>query len=87
MYEDLVDSEESAERRWLTIKIVREAVEAAFILNRWRAVKPKHLMEELKRQDPRLFEMVIVCLGPDALTPAIERLCLDVLEPAGGWLR
>lgn len=86
LYKDYRNAEDPAVRRWLSAELVREAVDAAFVSNRWWAVKPKHVMPELRNRDPLLAELTEACL---AVSPAseseIERLYRYVIDELLEW--
>ncbi|MHB9005105.1 MAG: nucleotidyltransferase domain-containing protein, partial [Coriobacteriia bacterium] len=62
LWDDYCDASDTLVRRWISVEIVRECVNAQFILRGWWAVKTKYQLEELTNRDKNMAELVHLCL-------------------------
>jgi hypothetical protein len=78
----------SLNQSWLSFHLIECCIEAQFKIKNWWTVKPKYVLEELNHRDSVMADIVEECLvskGSDK--EALQKLCIYVLEPLGGFLR
>lgn len=75
LWDDYCDASDPCIRKWISIEIVRECINAQFILRGWWAVKTKHQLEELANRDANMAELLQECLDSLGFNDeAMERL-------------
>lgn len=89
LFDNYCDQERNSyEQTWLSFHLIQHCIESQFLIKGWWAVKPKHELHELRLRDSHMADLVEECIAAKGVDKeAVERMCLHVLEPIGGFLR